>query len=495
MKHPNTKNMVWIILILVAAICFCTDSFASTVVDSGECDDGDANVTWTLDDEGLLVIQGNGLITWHPWIEDHKEEIKQLEIRSGVTGIDCLFAFGDCENLTKVSLPDTLVKIDEYTFDACSSLTQITLPKGLEKLGSAAFRNCTSLAAITIPDKITVIESHLFENCSGLKKVSVPAGLKTIGFKAFLGCASLTEFAFPEGLTKIEGTSFSNCTSLTKVSLPDTVDTLESHVFSGCTGLTDIRFPDQLALLSQSLCAGCSALKNVTLPTRLVTITDYCFSRCGSLAGIHLPVSVKYIRSDAFADSSGLKDVYYGGTVEDRAGMDISSSGNESLINAVWHYQADADPANPDNPTNPPAADDSTPTVGDLKYRISGSGAVVTGPKNKNAKKLTIPKTISAGGKTYKVIEIKAGAFKSMKKLTAVSIGANIKTIGKGAFQNCAKLKTITINTQKLTSSSVKSSAFKGISKNATFKCPKGLKDSYKKILTKKGAPKTCKFK
>ena len=154
----------------------------------------------------------------------------------------------------------------------------------------------------------------------------------------------------------------------------------------------------------------------------------------------------------------------------------------------------------PADPTTPPveptqAPDNLAPAVGALKYKISGSNAIVTGPKDKNAKKLTIPKTISANGKTYKVTEIKANAFKGMKKLTTVTIGENVKTIGKNAFNGCAKLKTITIKTKKLTASSVKSSAFKGIYKKATFKCPKGKAEAYKKILLKKGAPKTCKFK
>ncbi len=153
------------------------------------------------------------------------------------------------------------------------------------------------------------------------------------------------------------------------------------------------------------------------------------------------------------------------------------------MITAQWKNK-------PSDPT-----EDLTPTIGGLKYKITGSKAVVTGPKDKNAKKLTIPKTIKYNGKTYKVTEIKANAFKGMKKLTTVTIGANIKTIGKSAFQNCAKLKTITIKTKKLTASSVKSNAFKGIYKKATFKCPKGKAAAYKKILLKKGAPKTCKFK
>ncbi len=148
-----------------------------------------------------------------------------------------------------------------------------------------------------------------------------------------------------------------------------------------------------------------------------------------------------------------------------------------------------------DPPGDPAPEPPTSATVGKLKYKLSGSKAIVTGPKSKSATSLTIPKTIKVQGKTYKVTEIKAAAFKGMKKLTAVTIGENIKTIGKEAFRNCAKLKTITIKSRKLTASSIKSNAFKGIYKKATFKCPKGKVKAYKKILLKKGAPKTCKFK
>ena len=119
----------------------------------------------------------------------------------------------------------------------------------------------------------------------------------------------------------------------------------------------------------------------------------------------------------------------------------------------------------------------------------------LTGPKDKNAKKLKIPATITVDGKTYKVTAIKDNAFKGMKKLTSVEIGKNIKTIGKNAFSKCSKLKTITIKTTNLTKDSVKSGAFKGIDKKATIKCPKKKKKEYQKFLVKKGVPKTAKFK
>lgn len=146
-------------------------------------------------------------------------------------------------------------------------------------------------------------------------------------------------------------------------------------------------------------------------------------------------------------------------------------------------------------PTTAPQPANNTPTVNGLQYKISGSEATVTGAKDKNAKKVKIPATIKVNGKTYKVTSIKDNAFKGMKKLTSVEIGKNVKTIGKNAFAQCTKLKTITIKTTSLTKSSVKSNAFKGIYKKATVKCPSKKKKEYQKFLVKKGVPKTAKFK
>ena len=79
--------------------------------------------------------------------------------------------------------------------------------------------------------------------------------------------------------------------------------------------------------------------------------------------------------------------------------------------------------------------------------------------------------------------------------MTKAVIGAKVNAIGKSAFFGCKKLKTITVKTVLLTAKNVKSGAFKGIHAKATFKCPKGYAKTYEKLLKKKGAPKTAKFK
>ena len=90
---------------------------------------------------------------------------------------------------------------------------------------------------------------------------------------------------------------------------------------------------------------------------------------------------------------------------------------------------------------------------------------------------------------------IGSSAFKKCAALKKFTIGSKVNSIGKYAFQDCKKLKTITIKSTLLTSSNVKSKAFKGIAENATIKCPKKQLKSYKKWLTKRGVPESATIK
>ena len=98
-------------------------------------------------------------------------------------------------------------------------------------------------------------------------------------------------------------------------------------------------------------------------------------------------------------------------------------------------------------------------------------------------------------GKNYKVTAIAKNALKGNKKLTKLTIGANVKKIGANAFKGCSKLKNIVVKTKKLTKSKVGSNAFKGINAKATIKVPKAKVKAYKKIVKAKGAGKNVNVK
>lgn len=100
---------------------------------------------------------------------------------------------------------------------------------------------------------------------------------------------------------------------------------------------------------------------------------------------------------------------------------------------------------------------------------------------------INVPDTVKIGDKTYKVTEIKANAFKNNKKLKKITIGKNIKKIGKNAFYGCKNLKNVTIKTTLLTKKTVGKNAFKGINAKAKVKVPKKKLKAYKTILKKAG--------
>lgn len=116
-------------------------------------------------------------------------------------------------------------------------------------------------------------------------------------------------------------------------------------------------------------------------------------------------------------------------------------------------------------------------------------------PASKNITSVNIPSTVKIGGKRYKVTGIAANAFKNYKKLKKVTIGANIRNIGKRAFYRCSNLKTVKMKTSKLVNSQVGKQAFKGIYKKAVIKVPKKQLKAYKKLLKIRGVGKKVKIK
>ena len=79
-----------------------------------------------------------------------------------------------------------------------------------------------------------------------------------------------------------------------------------------------------------------------------------------------------------------------------------------------------------------------------LEFKTSGKNAIITGAEDRSVNSVTIPGSVERDGKTYKVTEIDSSAFKGWTNLKSVSIGKNVKTIGKKAFYGCTSLTTVT---------------------------------------------------
>ena len=131
-------------------------------------------------------------------------------------------------------------------------------------------------------------------------------------------------------------------------------------------------------------------------------------------------------------------------------------------------------------------------------YKITANSAkkevTFVKPASTGKKSVTVSATVKIDGQTFKVTGIEAKAFKNNKKLKSVSIGKNVKKIGKEAFSGCKKLSKVTIKGTAL--KSIGRNTFKNINKKAVFKVPRKKMKQYKKLLgSKTGYKKTMKLK
>ncbi len=109
---------------------------------------------------------------------------------------------------------------------------------------------------------------------------------------------------------------------------------------------------------------------------------------------------------------------------------------------------------------------------GILNYKVTSVQArtvSVSGPVKKNVTSVTIPSAMKIEGSSYKVTAVEKNAFKSCKKLSKVTIGKNVKTIGSSAFYKNSRLKSVAVKTNVL--KTVGKNAFKGICKRHILMC------------------------
>ena len=168
---------------------------------------------------------------------------------------------------------------------------------------------------------------------------------------------------------------------------------------------------------------------------------------------------------------------------------------------ALKQAQAEIERLKAQQNQNQPKAEEAlkvgdTVTSGNVKYRVTDAQkklAEAYGVESKTARTLKVAATVTINGEKVSVTSVKANAFKGMKKLEKVTIGTNVSRIGKNAFSGDSKLKSIQIKSKKLTS--VGKRALKNISAKAVIKVPKSKKKTYTSLLKGKGQKKSVKIK
>lgn len=230
-------------------------------------------------------------------------------------------AFSSCNELTSVTMPQSITSIEGNAFAGCSltslaipnsvtnigsgafsesDLTTINIPNNVKAIGDKTFYRCRSLISVTIGNSVTSIGKSAFESCETLSSVIIPNSVTSIGASAFRWCYGLISLVIGNSVTDIGGSAFYACEALTSVNIPNSVKTIGYEAFAFCEGMTSLTIGDGVTGISGFAFQYCKNLSSVTLPNSLTSLGQGVFS------GIDFPIVISKIEEPFHITSLGV---------------------------------------------------------------------------------------------------------------------------------------------------------------------------------------------
>ena len=475
-----SATLLFSVVPLAAAAAETTvqESVGASSGTTGEC-------TWTLDDNGVLTISGNGEMRnyddyyyTHPW----GDNITSVIINDGVTSIGGC-AFYGCTGLTSVTIGDSVTYIGSGAFQGCTNLTNLTFPNSITSIEKEAFEGCANLKSIIIPDGVTSIGYRAFYGCSDLERLYISATVKEIGECAFGCCGNLSKIqvdidnirfdsrdncnsviehrknilligckstTIPYSVTGIGSSAFYGCTGLTSIAIPNSITSIGVSAFYGCTGLLSINIPDSITSIEDYAFCGCAGLNGIDIPNSIQSIGACAFKGCENIKSLYIPNSVTQIGSNAFCDCKGITSVNIPRSVSTKMGsaafygctglLKVSLSiylGPRSSFGSYFGMCPNLDTVFIDYPT---IGNNAFEGYKQLKHIIFGDSVKriedaafygCTGLQN-----IEFPNTLKSIGRH---------AFSGCRGLTSLEIPDSVESIGQEAFYGCSGLKSVTM--------------------------------------------------
>ena len=220
------------------------------------------------------------------------------------------YAFGFCDSLECVRLPETMKELSNACFEWCKNLKEVVLPKTMTAMGYANFLNCTALESFTLPDSLRTLGDGNFEGCTQLKEFHWNDVIETVGDYEFNRCERFEEMIVPATVTTIGKGCFKQCSGLRSVTIPATLKTLGEEVFSGCAALETVNWDHiALAVIPERAFEGCNNLKQLDLPETVSRIGANAFESSG-LQSVVLGPNMERLGYEAFKNCCSLNRVY-----------------------------------------------------------------------------------------------------------------------------------------------------------------------------------------
>lgn len=271
-------------------------------------------------------------------------------------------------------------------FENVLQLKCVVIGEGVLNICDSAFKNCTYIADVTLGNDVTTIGNSAFADCSNLANLTFGNGELTIGENAFKNCSALTEVTLGVNVTQVGATAFDSCSAVSKFTVDENNEnykTVEGVLYSK-DGTTLVLYPLGKKDVSFSV------------PDGVTNVNANAFKNCTVLQRITVEKKVISIGENAFSGCNNLKKVYLLGEIEDWC--------NISFANEF-----------------------SSPTVNNAELYFN----------NTLVEHVVIPDTIT---------RLNSYLFYGCSSISSVYIGSGVTFIGEFILEDCANLRTITVD-------------------------------------------------
>lgn len=386
-------------------------------------------------------------------IENHSFEdvyrIKNVDMTKSKVEEIGQAAFKKCTNLLHIDYTDTITKIEANCFEECTSLTSMDLSKcNLTEISDGLFTKCSGISSVTFPKTTKVIGSNIFTGCDGITEIDYSEyEIEEIGEKAFYNLTNLKDVTLSPTTKKIGAYAFAESKKIQFLNFSNTeIEEIGEGAFSNCKALANINLPNTVKTLGNKAFYYCSVLRKVDLSrTAIESIPEACFELCRYFDAdknegikITLPIELKAISAKAFYNSS-LQLINISKTVNSIADDAFRLCNklekitvDENNLSYIIHKEA-LYTANKEKLLVYPAASKNT------EFEVSQDTKTINAYAFADAVNL---KTVNL--ESVKLTEIAGYTFMNCTSLTTVVVGADaatgIKKIGTKAFFGCKAL-------------------------------------------------------
>lgn len=191
-------------------------------------------ITWELDKNGTLTIQGYGAMpsqeNWRklPWFK-WCDAIKRVVINPGITSIGS-WTFIGYSNLTSITIPNSVTKIGSYAFCG-GNLTSITIPDSVTSIESNAFVECKP-TSVTIPNSVTSFGRSIFSSCKG--ELFVDCNIPRVSYADYapFGHSDFSKITFGDNVRRIGEHAFYCCNEIKSITFGDNIQSIGHYAFT-----------------------------------------------------------------------------------------------------------------------------------------------------------------------------------------------------------------------------------------------------------------------